>query len=82
VSEGNPLTEVEEGIPLARPVIGEREEQLVLDVLRSGRLSLGPLLERFERDFASAAAARALCPAGPRACIWRSGPSEWGRATR
>jgi perosamine synthetase len=58
VSEGNPLTEVEEGIPLARPVIGEREEQLVLDVLRSGRLSLGPLLERFERDFASAVGAR------------------------
>jgi perosamine synthetase len=39
-------------IPLARPVIGEREEQLVLEVLRSGRLSLGPLLEEFERAFA------------------------------
>lgn len=40
-------------IPLARPEIGEREEELVLEVLRSGRLSLGPLLERFERDFAA-----------------------------
>jgi perosamine synthetase len=39
-------------IPLARPVIGPREEELVLEVLRSGRLSLGPMLERFERDFA------------------------------
>ena len=39
-------------IPLARPVLGEREEQLVLDVLRSGRLSLGPRVEEFERAFA------------------------------
>ena len=41
-----------EPIPLARPDLGEREEELVLEVLRSGRLSLGPMLERFERDFA------------------------------
>ncbi len=40
-------------IPLAQPVLGEREEHLVLEVLRSGRLSLGPLLPRFERAFAS-----------------------------
>jgi perosamine synthetase len=40
-------------IPLARPDVGPREEELVQDVLRSGRLSLGPVLERFERDFAS-----------------------------
>jgi perosamine synthetase len=39
-------------IPLAKPEIGEREEELVLEVLRSGRLSLGPVLERFEREFA------------------------------
>lgn len=39
-------------IPLARPALGEREEELVLEVLRSGRLSLGPTLERFEREFA------------------------------
>jgi perosamine synthetase len=45
-------------IPLARPVIGEREEQLVLEVLRSGRLSLGPMTERFERDFAAWLGAR------------------------
>src|SRR5205807_4774261 len=43
---------VTEPIPLARPVIGEREEELVLEVLRSRRLSLGPRLEEFERAFA------------------------------
>jgi perosamine synthetase len=43
----------EERIPLARPVIGEREEELVLEVLRSGMLSLGPMLPRFEREFAA-----------------------------
>jgi perosamine synthetase len=48
---------VNEDIPLARPVIGEREEELVLDVLRSGRLSLGPRLEEFERAFARAVGA-------------------------
>ncbi len=39
-------------IPLARPELGAREEELVLEVLRSGRLSLGPMGERFERAFA------------------------------
>jgi perosamine synthetase len=39
-------------IPLARPVLGEREEQLVLETLRSGRLSLGPRLGEFEGAFA------------------------------
>ena len=39
-------------IPLARPVLGDREEELVLEVLRSGQLSLGPMLPRFERAFA------------------------------
>ncbi len=39
-------------LSLARPDIGEQEERLVLEVLRSGRLSLGPMLDRFERSFA------------------------------
>jgi perosamine synthetase len=39
-------------IPLARPVLGEREEQLVLEVLRSGQLSLGPRVREFEQAFA------------------------------
>lgn len=34
------------------PVIGEAEEVAVLDVLRSGRLSLGPVTLEFERLFA------------------------------
>jgi perosamine synthetase len=42
-----------EMIPLAKPEIGAREEELILDVLRSGRLSLGPVGERFEREFAA-----------------------------
>ena len=41
-----------EPIPLAKPELGAREEELVLEVLRSGRLSLGPMGERFERAFA------------------------------
>jgi perosamine synthetase len=40
-------------IPLARPVIGAAEEQAVLEVLRSGQLSLGPRLGEFERAFAA-----------------------------
>jgi dTDP-4-amino-4,6-dideoxygalactose transaminase len=41
-------------IPLARPLIGTREEELVLDTLRSGRLALGPRLASFEAAFAAA----------------------------
>jgi dTDP-4-amino-4,6-dideoxygalactose transaminase len=41
-----------EEVPLARPVVGEREEQLVLETLRSGRLALGPRLAEFEQAFA------------------------------
>jgi perosamine synthetase len=40
-------------IPLAQPELGSREEELVLEVLRSGWLSLGPMGERFEREFAA-----------------------------
>jgi perosamine synthetase len=40
-------------IPLAKPEIGLREEELVLEVLRSGQLSLGDMGERFEREFAA-----------------------------
>jgi perosamine synthetase len=43
---------VNEPIPLARPELGEREEELVLEVLRSGALSLGPKLTEFERSVA------------------------------
>ncbi len=40
-------------IPLARPVIGEAEEQAVLEVLRSRHLSLGPRVPAFENAFAA-----------------------------
>jgi perosamine synthetase len=40
-------------IPLARPEVGDREGELALEVLRSGRLSLGPMGERFERELAA-----------------------------
>jgi perosamine synthetase len=42
----------DELIPLAKPVLGEAEEQAVIEVLRSGQLSLGPKLAEFERAFA------------------------------
>jgi perosamine synthetase len=42
---------VTEFIPVARPVIGEREKELVREVLDSGHLSLGPRLKQFERLF-------------------------------
>jgi perosamine synthetase len=41
-----------EVIPLAKPVLGEEEERAVIEVLRSGQLSLGPKLAEFERLFA------------------------------
>jgi perosamine synthetase len=42
-----------EPIPLAQPVLGSEEEERVLEVLRSGRLSLGPALAQFEEAFAA-----------------------------
>jgi aminotransferase EvaB len=42
-----------EDIPLARPVLGEEEELAVLEVLRSGQLSLGPRVPAFEQAFAA-----------------------------
>jgi dTDP-4-amino-4,6-dideoxygalactose transaminase len=45
-------------IPLSAPWIDEREEELVLGVLRSGRLSLGPTGPHFEDHLALAVGAR------------------------
>ncbi len=39
-------------IPLSLPDIGDREIELVTHVLRSGRLSIGPFIEEFEKTFA------------------------------
>ncbi len=46
------MTEAVREIPLSRPWLDEREEELVLEVLRSGRLSLGPWIDRFEEEIA------------------------------
>jgi perosamine synthetase len=52
------VTETERGtVPLSGPYLDEREEELVLDVLRSGRLSLGPTIDRFEEALAEAVGA-------------------------
>jgi dTDP-4-amino-4,6-dideoxygalactose transaminase len=39
-------------VPLSGPYLGKREEDLALEVMRSGRLSLGPTVDRFEEAFA------------------------------
>ena len=44
-------------IPLSAAYVDTREEELVLEVLRSGRLSLGPSIDRFEESFAAAVGA-------------------------
>jgi perosamine synthetase len=51
----------QEVIPLAKPVIGEAEERAVLEVLRSGQLSLGPRVPAFEEAFAQRVGARHAC---------------------
>jgi len=42
-----------EQIPLARPVLGDAEQDAVIEVLRSGQLSLGPRVGQFEQAFAA-----------------------------
>jgi perosamine synthetase len=39
-------------VPLSAPYLDEREEQAVIEVLRSGRLSLGPRIDELEERFA------------------------------
>ncbi|MCA9306142.1 MAG: DegT/DnrJ/EryC1/StrS family aminotransferase [Phycisphaerales bacterium] len=41
-----------EEIPLSRPEINEDDQRAVMQVLRSGRLSIGPMIEQFESEFA------------------------------
>lgn len=47
-----------DAIPMSRPDISELEISLVTEVLRSGRLSIGPMLEEFESLVARAAGTR------------------------
>ena len=72
-------------IPLAQPLLGEAEEEAVLAVLRSGRLSLGPLLPRVRaplRRSASARRTRAPSRAARPGCTSRCAPSASATATR
>ena len=46
------MSSITRQVPLSKPWLDEREEELVVEVLRSGRLSLGPSIERFEEAFA------------------------------
>jgi perosamine synthetase len=62
-------------IPLAQPVLGAAEEARVVAVLRSGRLSLGPLLAEFELAFAARVNA-------PHACAVSSGTAGLHLALR
>ena len=74
------VSEASERIPLARPVLGEREEELVLEVLRSGMLSLGPMLSRFEAlsPSGSASPIRSPSPAAPPALHLAVRELGWG----
>jgi perosamine synthetase len=50
-----------EVIPLAQPVLGPEEEAAVIEVLRSGQLSLGPRVPAFEQAFAAWLGAEHAC---------------------
>lgn len=45
-------------IPISRVDIGPEEERIVLEVLRSGHLAQGPMVERFEHGFARVSGTR------------------------
>jgi perosamine synthetase len=62
-------------IPLARPVLGPEEEAAVIEVLRSGQLSLGPRVPAFEQAFAGWLGA-------PHACAVSSGTTGLHLALR
>ena len=48
----------DQSIPLSKPDITAHEERLLLETLRSGRLSIGPMVERFEEAIARASGCR------------------------
>jgi perosamine synthetase len=52
------VTQVTRQVQLSAPWLDERDEELVLETLRSGRLSLGPTGPRFEELFAETVGAR------------------------
>src|SRR6266478_3294791 len=46
-------TSVKQSIPIARPYVGQEEEQAVIQSLRSGWLSQGQRVAQFEQEFAA-----------------------------
>src|SRR4029079_6899137 len=40
-------------IPIAKPIVGEEEKTLVLEVLESGKLAQGEMVARLEAEFAA-----------------------------
>ncbi|HET6448397.1 MAG TPA: DegT/DnrJ/EryC1/StrS family aminotransferase [Conexibacter sp.] len=62
-------------VPLAQPVLGQEEEQAVVEVLRSGQLSLGSRVPAFERAFAARLGV-------PHACALSSGTAGLHLALR
>jgi perosamine synthetase len=72
------MTAATRRIELSGPYFDEREEELFLEVLRSGQLSLGPMLTRFEEAFAARvgaahAAAVSSGTAGLHLCLYLAG---------
>ena len=49
-------------IAISTVVVGAEEEQLVLEVLRSGQLAQGPMVERLEVEFAGMCGVRHASP--------------------
>ena len=65
-------------IPLARPCVGEEEEQAVIEAIRSGWMTSGPHVHAFERLFcetlgARGAAALISCTAAIHTCLVHAG---------
>mgnify|MGYP001576753127 FL=1 len=52
---------MEKSYQMARPHFGKKEEKYVLEVLRSGVLSIGPKIQEFEKKFAKFVSARYAC---------------------
>ncbi len=69
------MTTTTDLIPLAKPVLGLEEEAAVVEVLRSGQLSLGPRVLAFEQAFAQRLGA-------PHACAVSSGTAGLHLALR